>query len=445
MILDQNKWLRLSMVLAFYFTQGVPTGLFLTAVPAWIASNGGSTIATGQVVSAYMLPWIWKFLTAFVMDRYTYLPMGRRRAWIIGAQSLLVLVFLASAVIEPPVGNVALLSAMALAAGFAASTQDVGIDGLSVDILREEERAVAAGLMFGASTLGISAAAFAGGQLIANVGISAAYVAAAVTVGTVLVFGMVVREREGEKLLPFSPGSAHPRNLHIQVEAWWPLLKHSFRALLSVASIAFLAVFMMSSMPFGVAETFHPVLTTQTGGWSQTNYTNTVSAAGLASGLVAMVVGGWSVSKIGEKNALMILFVLLAMLAVGFGFLHERWDEKAMLTAIIWGIEAIGLMLIVAGIPIAMRLCNPSVAATQFTIYMALSNLGRPIGAAMTTGIIAVSVPQNVYFALGGVSVLALVILWFTRLPAEAPEAVAAIERDLPVVEEEPVPDLPGG
>ncbi|WP_305095913.1 hypothetical protein [Croceibacterium aestuarii] len=40
-----------------------------------------------------------------------------------------------------------------------------------------------------------------------------------------------------------------------------------------------------------------------------------------------------------------------------------------------------GIFVAIAMIPLAMQVCTPSVAATQFTIYMALANFGRPIGA----------------------------------------------------------------
>ena len=34
------------------------------------------------------LPWTLKLVNGFIMDRYTFLAMGRRRIWIIGAQGV---------------------------------------------------------------------------------------------------------------------------------------------------------------------------------------------------------------------------------------------------------------------------------------------------------------------------------------------------------------------
>ena len=62
------------------------------------------------------------------------------------------------------------------------------------------ERAKAAGVMFGGQTLGISAFTFFGGQLIAMYGPVAGYLTAALVVTCVLIFGVCICERDGERL-----------------------------------------------------------------------------------------------------------------------------------------------------------------------------------------------------------------------------------------------------
>ena len=443
MILNQSKPLRLTMMSAFYFTQGVPNGLFLVAVPAWIVSNGGSAIETAQVVSAYMFFWIWKFFTALMMDRYTFLPMGRRRAWIIGAQTVLVTALLGSAIISPPATDIALLSAVALACGFGASTQDVGIDGLAVDILEEDERSVAAGLMYGCGMVGMSASSFAAGQIISRVGISAAFFTGAAVVGAVLLLGIALKEREGERRLPWSQGQAHPRNVAIKLEAWWPLLRDSVKAIFTPLSILFVAAFMISSIPSGMGETYHPVLAQWVAGWSLTDYTNTVSTFGLAAGIFAMVVGGWIVAKVGEPRAFQVLFGLFALVCVAFALVPGQWENDTVIVALFFAFPMLATMTTVAALPIAMRLCDPRVAATQYTVYMATSNFGRPIGAAMAAAITAAYAPQLLYFAVGAVLFAACLIATFARFPLKAIASVEAVERGTPQVEARPVPEVP--
>ena len=77
------------------FAQGIPHGLLAIALPAWLAAEGASASAVGSYLAIIMLPWAFKLVTGPLMDRFEYLPMGRRRPWVIGAQLGLSLALLA--------------------------------------------------------------------------------------------------------------------------------------------------------------------------------------------------------------------------------------------------------------------------------------------------------------------------------------------------------------
>jgi len=78
--LSESRLLRLVYFYAFYGAQGVSIGLFTFAIPAWFAADGASVAQVGTVVGAAMFPWGIKFLKGFFVDRFAWLPMGRRRA-----------------------------------------------------------------------------------------------------------------------------------------------------------------------------------------------------------------------------------------------------------------------------------------------------------------------------------------------------------------------------
>ena len=434
MILEQSAKLRLLTAFLFYFTQGVPVGLFFYAIPTWLAANGASTLAVAGVVSAAILPWTLKFFLGFFMDRYTYLPMGRRRIWIIGAQLTIVVMLLLASIISPGPKEIWLLSILGFLANSGTAFQDVAIDSLAVDIMTEDERAKAAGVMFGGQTLGISATTFVGGQLIATYGTVAGYLIAALIVSCVLVFGICIREREGEGRFPWSNGKAHSRNVALQVDAWRPLLVNSARSMLAPLSLIALVAFLVRSMPSGVAEAYHPSLATNIGGWSQTDYTNTISAAQFAVGIFALVLGGWVVAKIGAQRAALIFCIGVAFCALSFGMARSYWDDASLLTAYFWQTEFFVIMLSVSCIPIATRLCDPRVAATQFTLYMAASNVGRPLGNSVAAATDEMGAPHLMYFALASVFVALSLIFWFVRFPTKAPEVVEIIEESGPVL-----------
>src|SRR5687768_9021413 len=110
--LSQSRRLRLFAVLLLYIGQGVPLGLFMFAIPAWMAANGASAADVAYVLGLSALPWSLKFVNGFVMDRYTFLAMGRRRVWLIGAQLVMVGGLLTAAALAPGVGDIWLLGAI---------------------------------------------------------------------------------------------------------------------------------------------------------------------------------------------------------------------------------------------------------------------------------------------------------------------------------------------
>jgi PAT family beta-lactamase induction signal transducer AmpG len=421
LVLETSPRLRILTLLLFYFTQGFPTGLFTIAVPAWMAARGADTIATATVVGISTLPWSLKLINGFLIDRYAYLPMGRRRSWIIGAQAFVVLAFLAGALLAPDHRDVALLAAIGFCANLGIAFQDVGIDSLAVDIMPENERSQAAGIMFGAQMLGIAAATAFGGLLLDDWGFSVCMVIAAMVPAAVMTFGIVIRERSGEKRLPWTAGVSHPHNLSLQVSAWLPLLRTSLRAITVPISLAMIMVLLTRGIPFGAHESFHPVLTTGTTGWSMEHYSRVQALATLISGLICMSVGGWFVGKIGEQRALAGLLALGAALIAIMGLRQDLWSSSTFVTAYIIAIQIVLVLVMVALVPICMQLCVPSVAATQFTIYMAFGNFGRPIGAVLAGNTAGLGNPELLYGLVAAIWLAMAALAIMLRIPQNNP------------------------
>ncbi len=85
-ILAESPRVRYATGSLMYFAQGIPQGLLAIAIPAWLASQGVSAADIGSYLAVIVLPWAFKLVTGPLMDRYEFLPMGRRRPWVIGAQ-----------------------------------------------------------------------------------------------------------------------------------------------------------------------------------------------------------------------------------------------------------------------------------------------------------------------------------------------------------------------
>ena len=76
--LAANSRARYATGSIMYFAQGIPQGLLAIAIPAWLASLGVSASQIASYLAVITLPWAFKLVTGPFMDRFEYLPMGRR-------------------------------------------------------------------------------------------------------------------------------------------------------------------------------------------------------------------------------------------------------------------------------------------------------------------------------------------------------------------------------
>ena len=103
--LSENSFLRYITFSVLYMAQGIPEGILYYAIPAWLAINGKNPAEIGSYVAVIALPWSFKIVNAPIMDRFTYLPMGRRRPWVLFGQFGLVASFLSMSLITNPLDN----------------------------------------------------------------------------------------------------------------------------------------------------------------------------------------------------------------------------------------------------------------------------------------------------------------------------------------------------
>ncbi len=417
LVLERSRKLRLFTLFILYVGQGMPIGLFWFAIPAWMAVHGASAADVGSVAALTALPWSMKLVNGFIMDRYTFLAMGRRRAWILGAQGVMIVCLVTAALINPSVTDVAILGAIGFTVNLATTFQGGGVDGLAVDIMTEDERARGSGMMFGGQSIGIASATALCGFVIEDFGAPAAYLTVAAILLALSTYVATLRERAGERLLPWSAGSANPRNLGIQIEAWWPLLKATFISLTRPASLLFLPVLFGSRVAYGGFAGATPLIGANYVGLGTAEIASHTAMGGLVAGVLCMTLGGWLGDRFGAKRiAIMWLVTGLAMFAVMY-WAEPYWSDPRLFTAFVLGWITLDMLITVASLPIPMRLCDPKVAATQFTIYMAVANFGVAFGAFMLGKTTTMGGLSSIFAVVGAGYVVALVLLVVVKFP----------------------------
>lgn len=431
LVLSESRRLRLFTLFILYVGQGLPIGLFWFAIPAWMAANGGTAADVGSVLALTALPWSLKFVNGFLMDRYTYLPLGRRRVWLLAAQGAIIAVLLAAIILDPGVKDVALLGGIGFAVNLATTFQDVATDGLAVDIMEEDERARGSGMMFGGQSIGIAAATALTGAVIGVYGAPAAYGLVALLVALLSIYVAAFREREGERRFPWSAGGPHPRNLEIQADAWWPVIRSTFVSLTKLPSVLWAPVLFSRGIFYGAFTGATPLIGSNYLGWNETEISALTAGGGVVAGILCLTLGGWLGDRFGAKRTSIGWFaVQLAMVAFMYTNV-DHWSDERLFFAFVYAWISLDFLLTVACLPISMRLCDARVAATQFTIYMAISNFGISFGAFMLSRIDQLGGLPSIFLVVGAGILAAMTLLLTVRYPRR-PEYYATIAAALP-------------
>ena len=379
--LSENTFMRYFTFAALYVAQGIPEGLLWYAIPAWMAMHGKSPAEIGSYVAVLGIPWSLKIINAPLMDRFTYLAMGRRRPWVLIGQLGLILSFFSMSLIINPLDNLYLLMLTGFLVGFFEVTQDIAVDGMAIDILPVDQQARANGLMWGSKTLGISAAVATGSWIMNEYGYFYAIISFSFIVMLIITIPLLLRERPGEKLLPWTEGEPSKFAEKVQLHSWKKIFKSLVKVFfLPVSLIMGIAAFSYSTGK-GLIDTLLPVFTVQKLGWSDTQYSQFFATANLISGILGMFVGGFLIDYFGKVKMISIYLAILIIMVSALSFLQSFWQNEIFMMGFIIGFYALITFGTIAIFASAMQLCWKRIAATQFTLYMAISNLGLAAGA----------------------------------------------------------------
>ncbi|MGA3124039.1 MAG: MFS transporter [Polyangiaceae bacterium] len=403
---------------AIYFAQGLPMGFAVFAVPAWLADTRMPTADIGMVGAITMLPWAFKVVWAPLVDRFKYRAMGRFRAWILGAQLGLVASTVALLSLPSPVGHVRALAGALFAQALFASMSDVAGDGLAVEVLPNRQRGLANAVMSGAQ---------AAGNVIGGAGLSAVLARAgfreAAGLSLVLLLAacaptVLLRERPGERLLPWTRGEPAIVAADRAPLALAGSARLLARSVLARPSARALAVWIAVSFLSGCLGILMTAAAVRDHGFRPAEYAS-LGALALAPNLIGAFAGGRLADRRGRAPVVVGALLLDAVAWAGFGLLSPEWSIKG-----VWIVQALAAgaasgALFTVLTALFMDLTEPRLAATQFAMCMALGNLGSVIGRA-SAGALEARLPLA-WLALAAGAALAALALWTATSPAIPP------------------------
>lgn len=387
--------------------------------------EGLSLEQIGAFVAALFIPWSFKWVWAPLIDIIKLKRFGGRKAWITICTVMMVITLAVVAAVDF-VEDFSLLLWMIVLNNFFCATQDVAIDSLAVSTLRDNERATGNGFMFGGQYLGI---ALGGGGAIFISGLwgfdaSLIYVSTLMLINLLFVLFFI---RDADAVEP-----APPRRV-AALQHFVGVLGEFFRSLYrafaeSGSGPKFGLLFAL--LPVGAMALAYALLGTIQVDYGLTEFQ--ISRLAIASSVttgVACLIGGFLGDKFGVKKITALFYALTAIptlfLAYKIGSVGLTNIPVGMLYATILTHSALFGMCYAVRIAIFMGMTSPAVAATQFTAYMALSNVAISVGN-YWQGMVAERMDyQTALYLDASLVVLALAVIPLLKNREEKPAIVA--------------------
>jgi len=357
--ISNNKNLRYIILLFLYFIQGFPVGVFFLTIPAWLAENDASVAQIGYFSFMTTLPWTLKFINGFIIDRFVYLPMGRRRAWLLGAFLFIVCTLIAYAMISPDPEQLSLMAAFSFTVMLGTAVQDTAIDAMAADLVQEEELSIANGLMFGGQIIGVASGTASIGYLISTYGFSTGMYALAGIVGIAVLVISLVRERPNEKRLPWLPGEASEESKRVQVTDMKEIIRSALKAMWNRPSLQLIVILFLISLNYGMYLNIFPKIAADIAGLDTSSTSYIGGVASLVAGLVCIFLIGTLGEQFGKKKIIIGLLVIQCMMTIASLLFQAQWHQLSFLysIAILTAVTRYGLLTLIDAI--AMSLCNP--------------------------------------------------------------------------------------
>jgi PAT family beta-lactamase induction signal transducer AmpG len=414
LILTESRGLRFFSFTILYFAQGFPFGLVNTALPAYLAELGESPVAIASFIAFASLPWSFKLLAGPVMDRWTYLAMGRRRPWVIFAQSCMVLTGLAFAFFPSGLESVVALSALCFTLNAFAASQDVAVDGMAIDVLPPEEHGRANAFMALGQVAGISVSTAIAAFAVIKFGMAGIAALLSIAFGFILGVAVAVRERRGEKVLPWTPGEATQRSLAMKPESWKAIAVDLVKVMFLPASLLIFVAAFIGRFGYGMWISVAPIVVVQDMGFESTQYSSFVSVVGFLAAMAGLAMG-LVIDRRGIRLFYGLALGLYGLLCIFLGLTEFAWASPTFLITVGIAQAVIYQGGFISFIASCMKLCWQKVSATQFAIYMAGANIGISLGAAAVAALEDVMTFSQMFIALGFVFFVGVLAVWLTN------------------------------
>jgi len=402
---------RMGICILTGLASGMPLYLLIQLIPAWLRA---AEVSLGEIglFALVGLPYTWKFLWAPLMDRIR-LPLGRRRGWMLAAQTGLIVSIGALGYIDP-LEQTALVAVFASVIAFLSATQDVAIDAYRRELLPDEE-------------LGLGNAIHVQAYRISSLVPGSLSLILADVLPWVWVFWITAAFMGVGVLLSLSVSEPSnevppPRTLRDTLITPFSEYFHRVGWRPAVLAMAFMVLYKLGdNMATALATPFYLDL-----GFSMTEIGLVAKHAALWPAIVGGLLGGLLMLRLGINRALWVFGVVQMISILGFAWLASVGHDVVVLAVVI-AFEYLGVGLGTAAFTAFIaRESSRAFAATQFALFTALAALPRSLANAITGYVVEETGWIQFYLictalALPGLMILLWVAPWRVPMAERSP------------------------
>ena len=352
-----------------YLAQGLPNGFLGLALPTYLATQGVSVADIGFLLSITLLPWTIKFLYGPFVDSFSFLKFGRRRFWILLSQTLMILSLFPLVILGVDNLSITNLAIILIFHNVFVAFQDISTDALAADSLPEKSLSKANGVMWGSKVVGKGV-----GMAVAT----SIYFAYGTTLGISVLMILIA-------LIMLVPLFSIELNYKVgfEEEIYEGSKKMSLRELLTGVFNGFNAVrvfwaiifICLVNLSMGVYEVLYNKFYIDELSWTGEMIGNARPWGFWIGGVVGLVAGFLGSYTYISRTMLLKIFILSELLLFFLLSIYSSSISEIVGYSILVGIEVFDAGMTVLLFGVLMSLCTTKTSATNFGIFMALSNL----------------------------------------------------------------------
>lgn len=368
--LSESRLLRYITFGALYLAQGVPWGFIAVGYVVFLTDLGLDNTAIGSAVGLAYLPWSFKIVWGPIIDRFPSARFGRRRPYIIAAELLMGATLLLLLLVDPK-RDLALVGAVIFIHNTFAALQDVAVDAMAVDILPSRESGSVNSVMWACKSLGVAVGGGAGTIFAKHFGWSALFVSITLIIWAIMGLALAVRERPAGAGLTDGEGDNSESAALTTLE----LFKRLWRSFAFPTAIVGLLIALLTPAGYALTMTVGTRMLRAELKLSEEMIGLLSGVIHPLSGVVGALIGGICADAFGVRKVIGCVMAGIAATLGLFALLPHLWPSMTFLIG--WTIAS---QLLITGYSAAtlgffMRMSDPLVGATQFTIFMAMTNL----------------------------------------------------------------------